>query len=293
MSHIPRIPPQTDAAHPADGPSGPASEADHVASAGGLHADASPSERRGGGGPHGPHGPGAGDGREPVLMLPGAVVAMVALITLVHFARSFLSPERDVVVQLWFAFIPARYVAGFFPFPGGIAADVWTFVTYALLHGSWVHLITNAVWLVAFGSAVSRRFGAVRFWVFSAVAAAGGAALHLALHMGDPIPVVGASAAIAGQMAAAARFVFDAGGPMVLRRGGTDDRAFKRPAASLADTFRNRSALLFIVIWFGINLAVGLGSSVSGGQAIAWEAHIGGFLVGLLLFRIFDPVPPR
>ncbi|RAH99036.1 rhomboid family intramembrane serine protease [Acuticoccus sediminis] len=225
-------------------------------------------------------------------MLPGSVVAMVAIIAVVQFARSMVSQQQDLLVQLWFAFIPARYADTFFPFPGGLGADAWTFVTYALLHGSWVHLLTNTVWLVAFGSAVARRFGPLRFWLFSAAAAAGGAALHLALHFGDPIPVVGASAAIAGQMAAAARFVFDSHGPLVLRRGG-DDSAFRRPATSLVDTFRNRSALLFIVIWFGINLAVGIGSSVSGGVAIAWEAHIGGFLVGLLLFRFFDPVPPR
>ncbi len=225
-------------------------------------------------------------------MLPGSVVAMV-----VHHRRGAaralpLDPQQDLLSQLWFAFIPARYATTSSRFPGGIAGDLWTFVTYALLHGSWVHLLTNAVWLVAFGSAVARRFGPLRFWLFSAAAAAGGASLHLALHFGDPIPVVGASAAIAGQMAAAARFVFDAGGPMVLRRGG-DDSAFRRPARSLVDTFRNRSAMIFILVWFGINLAVGLGSSVSGGLAIAWEAHIGGFLVGLLLFRFFDPVSPR
>lgn len=244
-------------------------------------------ERAQGEGPHPQMPP-----REPALMLPPSVVAMVAIISLVQLARSALAPQQDLMVQLWFAFIPARYSGEFYAFPGGVFADVWTFVTYALLHGSWVHLITNTVWLVAFGAAVARRFGALRFWLFSAVAAAGGAALHLALHFGDVVPVVGASAAIAGLMAAAARFVFDTGGPLVLRRGG-DDSAFRRPARSLVDTFRNRSALIFILIWFGINLAIGLGGSVTGGVAIAWEAHIGGFLVGLLLFRFFDPVPPR
>jgi membrane associated rhomboid family serine protease len=172
-----------------------------------------------------------------------------------------------------------------------LPADVWTFVTYGLLHGSWIHLITNAVWMVAFGSAVARRFGAARFWIFSAAAAAGGAALHLLLHYGDPVPVVGASAAIAGQMAAAARFVFDAGGPLRLRHPSLGDAPYKRPARSLMETFQNRTALIFIVLWFVINLAVGLGSSTAGGMSIAWEAHVGGFLVGLLTFRFFDPVP--
>jgi len=225
-------------------------------------------------------------------MLPGAVVAMIALITVVQVARSTLSYLQDLQVLAWFAFIPVRYAETFVQLPGGIAADVWTFATYALLHGSWIHLITNAVWLVAFGAAVARRFGGLRFWVFSAAAAAGGAALHLLVHWGDPVPVVGASAAISGQMAAAARFVFDAGGPLRLRQGpGSGDAAFRRPARSLADTFRNRTAVVFIALWFFINLAVGLGSSAAGGMAIAWEAHLGGFLVGLLTFRFFDPVP--
>lgn len=230
--------------------------------------------------------------REPAFMLPGPVVAMIALITVVHVARSTLSYFQDLQVLAWFAFIPARYSETFVQLPGGIAADVWTFVTYALLHGSWIHLITNSVWLVAFGAAVSRRFGGVRFWIFSAAAAAGGAGLHLLFHWGDAIPVVGASAAISGQMAAAARFVFDAGGPLRLRAApGSGDEAFRRPARSLAATFRNRTAVAFIALWFIINLAVGLGSSAAGGMAIAWEAHLGGFLVGLLTFRFFDPVP--
>ncbi|WP_420393552.1 rhomboid family intramembrane serine protease [Acuticoccus sp.] len=215
---------------------------------------------------------------------------MLAIIVAVQLARSAIDPQLGAAVLAWFAFIPARYVgiAGYLP--GGLPADAWTFVTYALLHGSWVHLITNAVWLVAFGSAVARRFGAVRFWVFSAAAAAGGAAMHLAVHFGDPVPVVGASAAIAGLMAAAARFVFDSGGPLVLRRPG-DDAAFRRPARTLRQTLQTRSALVFIVLWFVINAIVGIGSTMAGGLSIAWEAHVGGFLVGLLLFRLFDPVP--
>jgi len=228
--------------------------------------------------------------REPAFLVPSSVMAMLALMTAVHILRSFLGSYEDLQVLAWFAFIPARYVDTFVQLPGGLPADVWTFVTYALLHGSWVHLFTNAIWMVAFGSAVARRFGPGRFWVFSAAAAAGGAAFHLAVHAGDTVPVVGASAAIAGQMAAAARFVFDAGGPLMMRRPG-DVASFRRPARSLAETFRNRTAVIFIGLWFVINLAVGLGSSAAGGVAIAWEAHLGGFLVGLLTFRLFDPVP--
>jgi len=234
--------------------------------------------------PEGPQG-------EPAITLPGAVLAMIGLMAAVQLARAALGTYQDMEVLAWFAFIPARYTNTFMELPGGLPAQVWTFVTYGLLHGSWVHLLTNAVWTVAFGAAVARRFGALRFWVFSAAAAAGGAALHLVFHIGDPIPVVGASAAISGQMAAAARFVFDSGGPLRLRSPHGGDAAFKRPANTLVQTFQNRTALAFILLWFAINLAVGLASSATGGLSIAWQAHVGGFLVGLLTFRLFDPVP--
>lgn len=229
--------------------------------------------------------------REPLFMMPGVVVTLVVVLAGIQLIRAQLPPETDLYFVLaWFAFVPARYTDTFGMFPGGFGADVWTFVTYALLHGSWLHLASNAVWLVAFGSAVARRFGTLRFVVFFAVAAAAGAALHLALHQGEPTPVVGASAAIAGLMAAAARFVFDAGGPMAMSRSG-DEAAFRRPARSLLKTLENRSAVFFIAIFFGINLLTGVGSTLSGGVAIAWEAHLGGFLAGLVMFRWFDPVP--
>jgi membrane associated rhomboid family serine protease len=57
-------------------------------------------------------------------------------------------------------------------------------------------------------------------------------------------------------------------------------------------TLRNGRVLLFLAVWFGLNLLFGLSSLSLGesGQSIAWEAHIGGFLAGLLLFPLFDPV---
>ncbi|MEM0908333.1 MAG: rhomboid family intramembrane serine protease [Pseudomonadota bacterium] len=228
--------------------------------------------------------------REPMFTIPGSVLAMAAILSVIHIIRGTLSFHDDLTVLAWFAFIPARFTSEWAGLPGGIAADVWTFFTYAGLHGSTMHLVTNVIWMVAFGSAVARRFGAWRFWLFSLVTAAGGAGAHLFVHWGDTVPVVGASAAISGQMAAAARFVFDEYGPLSFRFGGEAAR-YKRPARNLADTLSNKRALTFIIIWFAVNLIVGVGSSVAGGVSIAWEAHLGGFVVGLLAFRLFDPVP--
>jgi membrane associated rhomboid family serine protease len=144
--------------------------------------------------------------------------------------------------------------------PGGIAADIWTFVTYGFLHGGVTHIAFNMLWMVIFGSAVARRFGAVRFLVFSALCAAGGAAMHLATHFGAEAPMIGASAAVSGHMAAAVRFVFELGGPLgMIRR--SDEAAYKVPAAPLLRSFANRQVVAFLFVWFGLNLVFGLYST--------------------------------
>ncbi len=101
--------------------------------------------------------------RERILNVPAVIVALVVLFGVVHALFSLvLSEQQTNEALLLFAFIPARYdlnLALGEPWPGGLGADVWTFVTYALLHGDLNHLVFNSVWLLAFGSPVARRFG--------------------------------------------------------------------------------------------------------------------------------------
>jgi len=173
--------------------------------------------------------------REPVFNIPSVVIAVLAVLAIIHAVRTLLlSEQQDIEFLLSFAFIPARYDTAFVldgALPGG-GADVWTFVTYALIHADWVHLGVNAVWLLPFGSAVARRFGTLRFLAFFAVTAAAGAALHLATHAGEQFPMIGASAAISGTMAAAMRFAFQRGGPLGLI-GRADASSYRVPAIPL------------------------------------------------------------
>jgi membrane associated rhomboid family serine protease len=178
----------------------------------------------------------------PIFNLPPVIGALSAAMILVHVVRWIVSEDTELQILLWLAFLPARYDSTLarMPLPGGEAADAWTFVTYAFLHGDAVHLIINLVWFLAFGSAVAWRFGTLRFLLFFAVTAAAGAAAHLATHFGELVPLVGASAAISGAMAAALRFAFEAGGPLgYFRDGGR--RAFFVPAAPLMQALRRCS----------------------------------------------------
>jgi membrane associated rhomboid family serine protease len=206
-----------------------------------------------------------------------------------------LTREQTSQILLLFAFIPGRYEPDWLAIANwsvGWGAAIWSFVTYAFIHGDLNHLIFNEVWLLAFGTPVARRFGPLRFMAFFALTAGAGAAVHLLVHFGEPLPMIGASAAISGAMAAAMRFIFQAGGPL---GGGytNDDNAYRVPAAPLAAMLREPRVLAFVAVWFGVNLLFGLGTVVMPGleqQAIAWEAHIGGFVAGLLLFSACDPV---
>ena len=87
------------------------------------------------------------------------------------------------------------------------------------------------------------------------------------------------------------RFAFQRGGPLSFWRTG-GDADFRVPAAPLSRVLREPAVLVFLVVWFGINLLFGLislPSGMGGGEVVAWQAHVGGFLAGLLLFSWFDP----
>jgi membrane associated rhomboid family serine protease len=254
--------------------------------------------------------------RERIFNVPLVVLAMIVVLVGLHGLLGLLPSEQydDLLAQ--FSFVPGRFTYAFDPVRVSAAYETyasdatrgeiarfflgdgkplwWTPVTYALLHASWTHVGFNCLWLVAFGAAVARRFGTLRFLVFCVAAAIAGALAHFVTHMDDLQPVIGASAIVSGTMAAATRFVFQPGAPLgeslgfVDRRGG--DHAYRQPALPLTAIFTDRRALSFLVIWMLANFLFGVTSALPGvGNAtIAWQAHVGGFLLGFFGFPLFD-----
>ena len=175
-----------------------------------------------------------------------------------------------------------------------LALGLLGFGTYAFLHVNLTHLVFNLIWLVAFGTPVARRFGPWRFLAFFAFTAATGALAHLISYYGENVPIVGASAAVLGMMAAAMRFVFQPGGPLGLLRL-SEAETYRVPAKPLGAMLRDPRMLLFALAWFGFNWLMGLPMFAMPGieeARIAWQAHVGGFVGGLLAFAAFDPVGP-
>lgn len=226
--------------------------------------------------------------REPIFNVPISVLATLGLLAGVH-ALLWLMPEREALrTTLALAFIPARYTTGGAELPGGVLAGVSSFLSYALVHADLTHLLINAAWLLAFGSAVALRIGGWRFLLFSAVCAICGALTFLVLEWGAAVPVVGASGAVSGLMAAAFRFLFSV----------TDERSADAlrhaprsvPLMSVTAMLTNRRILTVIVAWIVINFVMAaVAPAVMETGGIAWQVHLGGFAAGLLGFGLFDP----
>lgn len=247
--------------------------------------------------------------------LPGVVLASILCLVAVQGLRSLAPDDLGLDLLLDLAVIPAQWTLSFDPsaLPGVLRQAVggassgeavgriafaravlenggphyWSAATYALLHGSWPHVLMNSVWLAAFGTPVARRCGPLRFLLLALAAALGGAAVHVLAHPLSVAPMIGASAAVSGMMGAAVRFVFTPTSFVPDRSGGM--RAHQS-GLSLIGLMRNSRAMLFLGIWFATNILFAMIAAPLGlleGE-IAWEAHIGGFVTGLLLFPVID-----
>ena len=225
--------------------------------------------------------------REPVFNVPGAVSGALLTIVAIHLIRLLLSQDLDDWFVIAMAFIPGRYTAAAAELPGGATAVFTSPFTHMLVHGNFMHLILNAAWLLAFGSAIARRTGNGRFLAFAVFCGLAGAAMFYALRPGMMLPVVGASGALSGLMAGTLRLLFSATGGGNLYELRESPRSIS--LQPLTQVLRDRRLIAATAVWILLNvLAIyGIGSVNSEG-GIAWEAHVGGFIAGLLGFGLFD-----
>lgn len=213
--------------------------------------------------------------QQPFLRIPGAVMALVVVLVGAHAARELFFRDETAQLLYRFGFVPARYSASFlaehFINAGNIFERSTPFISYMFLHVDWTHLIINCIWLLPFGAMVAQRYGSFPFLLFFLICGVLGAAFHLALNWGSTSPVIGASAAVSGLMAAAFRLLPDG------------------PQGPLQPLFSKR-VLLLSIVWIGINALAGI-TGIGAGPGvhmIAWEAHMGGYFAGLLLPGAFD-----
>ena len=152
-------------------------------------------------------------------------------------------------------------------------------VTSMFLHGGWLHLIGNMWFFWVFGSHIEDAIGPARFLVFYLLSGIASALVQFFTSFGSPIPTIGASGAIAGIMGAFLLLY-----PRV--------RVVTLVFIIVFITTIELPAALMLLYWFAIQLLSGLssfGSISSSSGGVAWFAHVGGFLFGLLLVRLFAP----
>jgi membrane associated rhomboid family serine protease len=228
--------------------------------------------------------------REPIFNVPGSVIALITIFIAVHVLRQLLPVQQDDWFTVAMAFVPARYDGYADQLPGGEIASVTSFLTHMLVHGDLTHLMFNSAWFLAFGGAIALRVGTVRFLAFTAFTGIVGALTFLAFHFGEAVPVVGASGAVSGMMGAVMRFLFsalDMGNLQALR-----ERPRSVPLMSLQESLSDRRVLAVTAIWLLLNAITAFGiPGISSGGEVAWEAHLGGYLAGLLCFGFFDHPP--
>jgi membrane associated rhomboid family serine protease len=170
----------------------------------------------------------------------------------------------DAFIGKW-AFVPSRFLAN----PGG---DFLTLFTAMFMHAGWLHLGGNMLYLWIFGDNVEDRFGHIKFIVFYLICGLAATFSQLAFSTGSDVPNLGASGAIAGVLGAYI-LLFPQGKVRVMQ--GT--RVIQM------------SALIVIGFWIVLQFFSGIGSIVGTAQTggIAYMAHIGGFVAGILLALLF------
>lgn len=166
--------------------------------------------------------------------------------------------------------------------PSGLG-EPFTVLTAMFLHGGWVHLAGNMIFLWVFGDNVEDALGHLRYLLFYLVAGVGAVSLQVALDQDGTVPMVGASGAIAGVLGAYL-VLYPTATVAVLIPWLWILGAFPVPAASL------------IIVWFALQLlngvaSIGTATGVTGG--IAFWAHVGGFATGFLLLLLLRPFIPQ
>ena len=206
---------------------------------------------------------------------PFATLAIIAL-NFAIFGLQLLLPERDQNAFMYlFGLVPARYSHPLWAKLAGLPLDTyWPFVTNLFLHGGWFHIIGNMWFLYLFGDNVEDRLGHFRFISFYLLAGVAANIVFFLVERNSTMPVIGASGAIAGVMAAYLRLFPRA-------------RIVTLIPILFFPFFFEVPAVLFMGFWFLMQIFSGAVSlTVAGdGGGIAWWAHIGGFAVGYLLIK--------
>jgi membrane associated rhomboid family serine protease len=209
---------------------------------------------------------------------PGQGVAIVTIALIILNVLAFLlelsQPSEGALqsfITAW-GVVPREYAAGR-DLPPQIPLPYWsTLFTSMFLHGGWMHLGGNMLYLWIFGDNIERALGHARYLAFYLICGIVAGVAHIWFSGGSGVPSVGASGAISGVLGGYL-VMFPRNRVRVLTRGGV----------------AHVPALVVLGFWIVIQLISQAGSiaQTSEGGGVAYMAHIGGFAAGVILVKIF------
>lgn len=205
--------------------------------------------------------------REARRLFPVVNVAIILVNALV-FVWMLVAVPAQATDQFYLQWgtVPARIASG---------QDYITILTAMFIHGGWLHILGNMLYLWVFGDNVESAMGHVKYLLFYLLCGVAAALAQVFIDPTSTVPAVGASGAIAGVLGAYVLFYPDAAVKTLIFLG-------------IFFTITNVSALILIGLWIVLQVISGLaelGAASSGG--VAYFAHIGGFLIGLVIASLF------
>ena len=208
----------------------------------------------------------------PTVLWPIVTAALIIANTAAFFYELSLEPGRLEALIYQMGMIPASLTRAYIPGMGGY----FTVLTSMFLHGGWMHIIGNMLYLWIFGNNIEDSMGHWRFVIFYLITGLAAAAAHLTLNPTSTVPTIGASGAVSGVLGAYLILFPHARVKTLIFLIGPFFRIVYLPAWVL------------LIFWIGLQLfnqAVGAIDPSAGG--VAYAAHIGGFAAGIVLIPLF------
>lgn len=203
----------------------------------------------------------------PSTTLPFVTYGLIGANVLAFLFELSLGPNLERFMYI-FGVVPANVTTIISEAPQLIHYAVFPFFTSIFLHGGWLHLLGNMLYLYIFGDNVESALGHLRYLVFYLSCGVAASVVHIMFNLGSDMPTVGASGAIAGILGAYFLLFPKA-------------KVITLVPIFFFITIIKVPALLFLGLWFLIQFLSG-SMALGGGAAagVAWWAHIGGFAVG-------------
>lgn len=206
---------------------------------------------------------------------PYVNIIIIILNLVVYINEVMLEPYQLNQFFYTYGLVPADVMNAIYT-GAALTPVLVNFITATFVHGGWFHVLGNMLFLWVFGDNVEDRLGHGKYLLFYLAAGVAGGVAHIMTNPASTVPVVGASGAVAGVL-----------GAYII--------AFPRSRIlALVPLFiifflTEIPAVVFIALWFVLQLFNGVASLGGAATPVAWWAHIGGFLIGVLLIKMLAP----